>query len=74
MSLSIVQTLAYVLCKKLSQDDLKLKSKVLSLSCSHDGVPASGDWSVSYSSDHNRHLQDSTFDAVIMTVCHLCSN
>ncbi|XP_030476902.2 protoporphyrinogen oxidase, mitochondrial isoform X1 [Syzygium oleosum] len=62
-----MQTLAYVLCQKLSQDDLKLKSKVLSLSCSHDGAPASGDWSVSYSSDHNKHLQDSTFDAVIMT-------
>ncbi|XP_039159704.1 protoporphyrinogen oxidase, mitochondrial isoform X2 [Eucalyptus grandis] len=62
-----MQTLANMLCQKLSQDDLKLKSKVLSLSYSHDGVPAAGDWSVSYSSDHTKHLQDSTFDAVIMT-------
>lgn len=57
-----LQTLADTLCMKLDKDELKLKSKVLSLAYSQDG---SEEWSLSCTSKHNKGL---LFDAVIMTV------
>ncbi|XVF57840.1 hypothetical protein PTKIN_Ptkin07bG0014900 [Pterospermum kingtungense] len=62
-----MQTLTDMLCKDLSKDELKLKSKVLSLSYSHDGKSTSENWSLSYASDHDKRSQGSSFDAVIMT-------
>lgn len=56
------------LCKELGKDDLKLKSKVLSLAYSPSGNSASDNWSVSYASQHNKNTQQLSFDGVIMTV------
>ncbi|KHG17367.1 Protoporphyrinogen oxidase, chloroplastic/mitochondrial [Gossypium arboreum] len=68
-----MQTLADMLCKDLSKDELKLKSKVLSLSYSHEGKSTSENWSLSYASDRDKCSQGSSFDAVIMTapVCNV---
>ncbi|KAG8501304.1 hypothetical protein CXB51_003426 [Gossypium anomalum] len=68
-----MQTLADMLCKDLSKDELKLKSKVLSLSYSHEGKSTSENWSLSYASDRDKRSQGSSFDAVIMTapVCNV---
>ena len=57
-----------MLCKELPKDELKLKSKVLSLSYSHDGKSTLENWSLSYASDRDKRSQGSSFDAVIMTV------
>lgn len=62
-----MQTLTDMLCKELGKDDVKLNSKVLSLSYSCDGKSALENWSVSYASDHDKHLQRLSVDAVIMT-------
>ncbi|XVF13939.1 hypothetical protein REPUB_Repub09cG0013100 [Reevesia pubescens] len=62
-----MQTFTDMLCKDLSKDELKLKSKVLSLSYSHDGKSTLENWSLSYSSDRDKRAQGSSFDAVIMT-------
>ncbi|KAM3761212.1 hypothetical protein ACB098_01G250900 [Castanea mollissima] len=62
-----MQTLTDMLCKELGKDDVKLNSKVLSLSYSCDGKSALENWSVSYASDHDKHLQGLSVDAVIMT-------
>ncbi|KAK2661515.1 hypothetical protein Ddye_000089 [Dipteronia dyeriana] len=64
-----MQTLTDALCTKLGKDELKLKSKVLSLAYNHEG---SEDWSLSCTSNHDKHSQDFSFDAVIMTA-PLCS-
>ncbi|TYH76534.1 hypothetical protein ES332_D04G093400v1 [Gossypium tomentosum] len=68
-----MQTIADMLCKDLSKDELKLKSKVLSLSYSHEGKSTSENWSLSYASDRDKRSQGSSFDAVIMTapVCNV---
>lgn len=66
--LGLLQTLTDMLCKELGKDDVKLNSKVLSLSYSCDGKSALENWSVSYASDHDKHLQGLCVDAVIMTV------
>ncbi|GMI86869.1 MATERNAL EFFECT EMBRYO ARREST 61 [Hibiscus trionum] len=62
-----MQTLADMLSKNLSKDELKLKSKVLSLSYHHDGKSTLDNWSLSYASDRDKRSQGSSFDAVIMT-------
>ncbi|XWS44034.1 hypothetical protein CRYUN_Cryun15aG0010400 [Craigia yunnanensis] len=62
-----MQTLTDMLCKELPKDELKLKSKVLSLSYSHDGKSTLENWSLSYASDRDKRSQGSSFDAVIMT-------
>ncbi|XP_017975823.1 PREDICTED: protoporphyrinogen oxidase, chloroplastic/mitochondrial isoform X2 [Theobroma cacao] len=62
-----MQTLTDMLCKDLSKDELKLKSKVLSLSYSHDGKSTLENWSLSYASDRDKRSQGSSFDAVVMT-------
>ncbi|KAF8378120.1 hypothetical protein HHK36_029457 [Tetracentron sinense] len=62
-----MQTLTDMLCKELGKDDLKLKSKVLSLSYSPDGNFPLENWSVSYAARHNEPSQDQSFDAIIMT-------
>lgn len=62
-----MQMLTERLCKELGKDDLKLKSKVLSLAYSPSGNSASDNWSVSYASQHNKNTQQLSFDGVIMT-------
>ncbi|KAL4369122.1 hypothetical protein GQ457_05G019270 [Hibiscus cannabinus] len=62
-----MQTLADMLSKNLSKDELNLKSKVLSLSYHHDGKSTLDNWSLSYASDRDKRSQGSSFDAVIMT-------
>ncbi|XP_044504047.1 protoporphyrinogen oxidase, mitochondrial isoform X1 [Mangifera indica] len=68
-----MQTLTDSLCKKLDEDELKLKSKVLSLSYGPEGISALENWSLCYSSNHAKHSQALSFDAVIMTapVCNV---
>ncbi|KAK9272025.1 hypothetical protein L1049_002394 [Liquidambar formosana] len=61
-----MRTLTDMLCKELGKDELKLKSEVLSLSYNHDEKSAEN-WLVSYASSHDKHSQDFSFDAVIMT-------
>ncbi|KAJ8424533.1 hypothetical protein Cgig2_025750 [Carnegiea gigantea] len=60
-----MQTLVDTICKQFSKDELKLESKVLSLSYSHKGISASENWSLS--SMTNSTSEDRTYDAVIMT-------
>jgi hypothetical protein len=57
-----------MLCKEIGKDDLKLNSKVLSLSYSCDGNSALENWSVTCASDRDKHSQTLSVDAVIMTV------
>lgn len=66
-----MQTLTDALCKALGKDELCLKSKVLSLSYSHDGKSALENWSLS-SSNQDKQSQGLSFDAVIMTAS-LCN-
>ncbi|XP_010250782.1 PREDICTED: protoporphyrinogen oxidase, mitochondrial isoform X2 [Nelumbo nucifera] len=60
-----MQRLTDTLCEELGKDNLKLKSKVLSLSYSHD--ENSDNWSVSFAAKHDDPSQKQYFDAVIMT-------
>ncbi|GAY65555.1 hypothetical protein CUMW_242080 [Citrus unshiu] len=62
-----MQTLTDALCKALGKDEVCLKSKVLSLSYSHDGKSALENWSLS-SSNQDKQSQGLSFDAVIMTI------
>ncbi|KAJ4841649.1 Pyridoxine/pyridoxamine 5'-phosphate oxidase 2 [Turnera subulata] len=55
-----MQTLTDTLCKEIGKDELKLGSKVLSLSYDDN-------WLVSYASKGDKHAQGSSYDAVIMT-------
>lgn len=66
--LGLLQMLTDMLCKELGKDDLKLNSKVLSLSYSCDGNSALENWSVTCASDHDKRSQTLSVDAVIMTV------
>lgn len=64
------KTLADMLCKRLGDDSLKLKSKVLSLAYNHDMNSPYNNWLVSYASNSANHKElswDQSFDAVIMT-------
>lgn len=61
-----MQTLTDALCKAFGKDELSLKSKVLSLSYSHDGRSALENWSLC-SSNQEKQSQGLSFDAVIMT-------
>ncbi|KAH9792050.1 protoporphyrinogen oxidase 2 [Citrus sinensis] len=60
------KTLTDALCKAFGKDELSLKSKVLSLSYSHDGRSALENWSLCSSNQEKQSLGLS-FDAVIMT-------
>ncbi|OAY29614.1 protoporphyrinogen oxidase 2 [Manihot esculenta] len=62
-----MQTLTDLLSKELEKDELRLESKVLSLSYNHDSKSALENWSVSYASKGAKRLQDSSYDAVIAT-------
>ncbi|KDP46312.1 hypothetical protein JCGZ_10152 [Jatropha curcas] len=62
-----MQTLANTLCRNLTEDELRLGSKVLSLSYNHDYKSVLENWSVSYSSKGTKNVKDSTYDAIIMT-------
>ncbi|KAK9117506.1 hypothetical protein Sjap_016453 [Stephania japonica] len=61
-----MQTLTDSLCNELG-DNLKLNSKVLSLSYNHDGNMLLDNWSVSYATNRKEYSPKSSFDAVIMT-------
>ncbi|KAK9120036.1 hypothetical protein Scep_018129 [Stephania cephalantha] len=61
-----MQTLTDGLCNELG-DDLKLNSKVLSLSYNHDRNTLLDNWSVSYATNHKEYSPKPSFDAVIMT-------
>ncbi|KAH9792065.1 protoporphyrinogen oxidase 2 [Citrus sinensis] len=65
-----MQTLTDALCKAFGKDELSLKSKVLSLSYSHDGRSALENWSLCSSNQEKQSLGLS-FDAVIMTVIYM---
>ncbi|KAM0957911.1 hypothetical protein FF1_023276 [Malus domestica] len=62
-----MQTLTDTLCNQLGKDELKLNSKVLSLSYSHDGKSAFENWSVSSAAKDDKHSQSLSVDAVVMT-------
>lgn len=62
-----MQTLTDMLCKELGKDDLKLNSKVLSLSYSSDGKSALENWTVACGSASDKHSEALPVDAVIMT-------
>lgn len=54
---------------KIGNDNLKLGSKVLSLSCDCDGASPLESWSISYAANHGNLAElDQPFDAIIMTV------
>ncbi|KAK9108441.1 hypothetical protein Syun_024452 [Stephania yunnanensis] len=61
-----MQTLTDGLCNELG-NDLKLNSKVLSLSYNHDRNTLLDNWSVSYATNHKEYSPKPSFDAVIMT-------
>ncbi|XP_074301990.1 protoporphyrinogen oxidase 2-like [Silene latifolia] len=58
-----MQTLIDTICERFSEDELKLKCKVLSLSYSHEGH--SNNWSLSCLS--NKSIEERPFDAVVVT-------
>ncbi|WOL02429.1 protoporphyrinogen oxidase, chloroplastic/mitochondrial [Canna indica] len=65
-----MQTLTDKLSEEVGIDNLKLNSKVLSLSCSFDGSSPLSSWSISYAAhdaDNMELKKDQIFDAVIMT-------
>ena len=58
-----------MLCRKLGTDNMKLHSKVLSLSCDPDGSSPFKNWSISYAAKGGNQLElDQSFDAIVMTV------
>lgn len=63
-----MQTLTDMLCAELGNENLKLDSKVLSLSCDHDGNSPFTSWSISCAAKKGslKELRQ-PFDAVIMT-------
>ncbi|TQD73770.1 hypothetical protein C1H46_040707 [Malus baccata] len=61
------KTLTDTLCNQLGKDELKLNSKVLSLSYSHDGKSAFENWSVSSATKDDKHSQSLSVDGVVMT-------
>nr|XP_048323079.1 protoporphyrinogen oxidase 2-like isoform X2 [Ziziphus jujuba var. spinosa] len=65
-----MQTLADTLSKEIGVDEIKLNSKVLSLSYCPDGKSARENWSVSFAAKHVNHSQALSVDAVIVTRLH----
>lgn len=68
-----------MLCEELGGDNLKLNSKVLSLSCNVDGSSPFSicSWSLSYAANDAKKKalrNDQSFDAVIMTVRKLVAS
>lgn len=63
-----MQTLTDTLSKELDVDEMKLNSKVLSLSYCPDGKSAMENWSVSFAAKHDKSSQALSVDAVIVTV------
>lgn len=64
----MLQTLTNALCNELGKEELQLHSKVLELSCSFGESSPLDNWSVSYEWDQRKHLDEKSFDAVIVTV------
>ncbi|KAM3306894.1 protoporphyrinogen oxidase, mitochondrial isoform X1 [Capsicum chacoense] len=62
-----MQTLTDAICKDLKEDELRLNSRVLELSCSCSGDSAMDSWSIFSASPHKRQAEEESFDAVIMT-------
>ncbi|XP_008783797.2 protoporphyrinogen oxidase, mitochondrial isoform X3 [Phoenix dactylifera] len=65
-----MKALTDTLCKELGGDNLKLNSKVLSLSCNVDGSSPFSSWSLFYAANDAKTKalrKDQSFDAVIMT-------
>ncbi|KAG5613738.1 hypothetical protein H5410_013562 [Solanum commersonii] len=62
-----MQTLTDAICKDLKEDELRLNSRVLELSCSYSGDSAIDSWSIFSASPHKRQAEEESFDAVIMT-------
>ncbi|KAK2969819.1 hypothetical protein RJ640_028099, partial [Escallonia rubra] len=62
-----MQTLTDAICEELGEDKLHFQSKVLQLSSSCNGNSPLENWSVTYASNHHKHLENQSFDAVIMT-------
>ncbi|GAB2278563.1 Acyl-coenzyme A oxidase 2 [Dionaea muscipula] len=60
-----MQTLVETMCKKFTGDELKLQSKVWSLSYCGDKNSPLDNWLLSYSTSNS--MQDKPFDAVVMT-------
>ncbi|KAH7518870.1 hypothetical protein FEM48_Zijuj09G0217000 [Ziziphus jujuba var. spinosa] len=66
-----MQTLADTLSKEIGVDEIKLNSKVLSLSYCPDGKSARENWSVSFAAKHVNHSQALSVDAVIVTLSYM---
>ncbi|CAA2954018.1 protoporphyrinogen oxidase, mitochondrial [Olea europaea subsp. europaea] len=62
-----MQTLTNALCNELGKEELQLHSKVLELSCSFGENSPLDNWSVSCEWDQRKHLDEKSFDAVIVT-------
>ncbi|XP_049395270.1 protoporphyrinogen oxidase, mitochondrial [Solanum stenotomum] len=62
-----MQTLTDAICKDLKEDEVRLNSRVLELSCSCSGDSAIDSWSIFSASPHKRQAEEESFDAVIMT-------
>ncbi|KAL8475278.1 hypothetical protein ACS0TY_028094 [Phlomoides rotata] len=62
-----MQTLTNALCNELGKEELKLRSKVLELSCSTSENSPQDNWSVSYELDDKRLSCEKSFDALVVT-------
>ncbi|KAI5651115.1 hypothetical protein M9H77_37120 [Catharanthus roseus] len=62
-----MQILPDSLCEELGEDNLRLQSKVLELSCSSRENSPLDNWSISYASPHKKLSEEKQFDAVIVT-------
>ncbi|XP_010524268.1 PREDICTED: protoporphyrinogen oxidase 2, chloroplastic/mitochondrial [Tarenaya hassleriana] len=62
-----MQTLPDTLSRDLSQNELKLDTKVLSLSYAPNGTSGKEKWSLFCASHHEKQTQNFHYDAVIMT-------
>lgn len=63
-----MQTLTNALCNELGEEELKLRSKIVELSCNSGENSAKDNWSVSYDLEDKRHSYEKKFDALIVTV------
>ncbi|KAL6903604.1 hypothetical protein ACP4OV_004417 [Aristida adscensionis] len=65
-----MQSLIDALQNEVGDGSMKLRTEVLSLACTFDGVPSSGGWSISIDSkdaSSKELVKNQTFDAIIMT-------
>ncbi|KAI4389697.1 hypothetical protein MLD38_001896 [Melastoma candidum] len=62
-----MQTLPDAMYEKLGKDNVKLQSKVLSLSYDHHGNPALENWSLVHHSEQKKRSEESPFDALVLT-------